>query len=109
MLLHLAVQYGHTELVRFLLDQGADINARARGAAGYGESGVPGSTPLHVAASSGRAEIAMLLLERGAHVHAMRDEQHVTPLALAEAIYADWIDRTEVTAVLRQHTSTVGT
>ncbi len=45
----------------------------------------------------------------GADVHAIIGEQQLTPLAMAEAIYDDWIDRTEVVAVLRQHTATLGT
>jgi ankyrin repeat protein len=102
LLLHLAVQYGHAALVTFLLDQGADVNARARSAAGYGESGMPGTTPLHVAAAAGQAEIARLLIERGADVHATAGDQQLTPLAIAEAVHADWIDRAEVAALLRE-------
>ena len=51
-----AVVYGHTEMVRLLLDHGAEIN-RADG---------DGRTPLVTAVRSGRPEIIELLIARGA-------------------------------------------
>jgi ankyrin repeat protein len=63
---------------------------------------MPGTTPLHVAAAAGQAEIARLLIERGADVHATAGDQQLTPLAIAEAVHADWIDRAEVAALLRE-------
>src|SRR5580658_9084156 len=55
--LHDAVWSGHIDLVRLLLDHGADPNIP------HGESG---STPLHFAAIKGQAAIAALLLDHGA-------------------------------------------
>lgn len=52
--LHIAARYGHTEIVRLLVDQGADVNAVA----------INGFTPLHVCANN--AQIAELLLAAGA-------------------------------------------
>ena len=57
------------ELVRWLLDQGLDINARNEG----------GNTPLHHAASASAIEIVELLLDAGADVHA-RDRGGAAPL-----------------------------
>jgi hypothetical protein len=57
-----ACAYGHTEVVRFLLDRGIDVGERHRG-----------ETPLHVAAYGGHEEIVSLLLAHGAPVDA-RDE-----------------------------------
>jgi RNA polymerase sigma factor (sigma-70 family) len=102
MLLHLATHYGRGDVVEFLLQQGADANARARSAAGHGESGMPGITPLHVAAAAGQAEMARLLLAHGADAHARAGEQGLTPLDIAEAVHADWIKRDEVAGVLRE-------
>jgi ankyrin repeat protein len=62
---------------------------------------MPGITPLHVAAAAGQAQIARLLIERGADVHTTVGDQQLTPLAIAEAVHADWIDRATVAAVLR--------
>jgi RNA polymerase sigma factor (sigma-70 family) len=103
-LLHLAVQYGHRSVVERLLNYGADPDMRARGAAGHGPSGMAGSTPLHVAAAAGRADLARLLLERGADPNATAGDDYQTPLAIAEALRDDWIERDEVAAVLRSAT-----
>ena len=54
--LHLAVIDGNAEMVKVLLEAGADPNARD------GDS----ETPLHHAARSGNAEIVRLLLDAGA-------------------------------------------
>lgn len=65
--LHWAAQHGHTEVVRTLIDNGTDVNARD----------VFGRTPLHLAVS--HPEIIALLLEAGANVNA-RDSLSNTPL-----------------------------
>ncbi|MDE0638822.1 MAG: ankyrin repeat domain-containing protein [Candidatus Poribacteria bacterium] len=57
-LLFTAALMGHTEIMTFLLEKGADINARNR----------DGNTALHAAAFLGRAEAAELLLKHGVNV-----------------------------------------
>ncbi len=59
-LLFTASLMGHTDIVAFLLEKGADINVQNR----------EGNTSLHVAAFLGRAEAAELLLKHGINVHA---------------------------------------
>ena len=60
MALHLAAELGKTEIMRLLLEQGADVNA----------PGYVHNAPLHAAAQAGQVEAARLLLERGARVDA---------------------------------------
>ena len=55
-LLHVAARMGHTEMVRLLLDRGADVNVRDRG----------GRAPLHLACMNGHTDTVRLLLDRGA-------------------------------------------
>lgn len=52
---------GHADIVRILIDEGADISA----------IGEHGKTPLFYAALSGDYISAQLLIEAGADVHAM--------------------------------------
>jgi len=54
-----AVEAGYLRVVRFLLDQGADVNAQPLG-----------TTPLHSAAKRGQKAMTELLLSRGANVNA---------------------------------------
>jgi len=54
--LHLAAQTGHLEIIRFLVDQGADINAR----------GPWGITPLRLALENNQRTTANYLSEKGA-------------------------------------------
>jgi ankyrin repeat protein len=75
--LHLAAFFGHRELAAFLLDRGADVNARSTS-----ERFAKSNTPLHAAAANRQVEVARLLVERGADVNA-RDGSGFTPLALA--------------------------
>jgi len=58
--LAVAAQYGHTEIVRELLDAGEDPN-RFNSVGGHSHS-----TPLHQAAGNGHLETVKLLVERGA-------------------------------------------
>lgn len=72
--LGLAVFYGHTEVVRYLLGRGVPVDTpSADGAC---------STPLHWSVMRGRVAIARLLLERGADVNA-RQVGGFTPLHMA--------------------------
>jgi ankyrin repeat protein len=72
--LHTAALGGDSEVVKLLLDHGAEINARDQ------ESG---ATPLSYAASLGRGEVVELLLARGADL-TLRNTRGQTPLDLAE-------------------------
>ncbi|HXP10992.1 MAG TPA: ankyrin repeat domain-containing protein [Acidobacteriaceae bacterium] len=89
--LALAAQYGHTEIVRALLDAGEDPN----------RYNPPGShshaTPLHQAALAGHLGVVRLLVERGARLDTKDVIWQGTP--------ADWAQhdgRTEVESYLRE-------
>ena len=106
-----AALLGNTEIAKFLIAKGADVNAKSR----------DGSTPLHSAAFLGHTEIAELLIQKGAEVSPKnyRDE---TPL---DASVVDWettnfiagllkikvaaekvkVGRAKVVEILRQHGS----
>lgn len=56
--LHLAARFGHVKLARWLLEHGADVNARAYN----------GFTPLHLATDP---TVAKILLEHGADIEAL--------------------------------------
>jgi ankyrin repeat protein len=60
--LGLAVQAGHGEAARLLLDRGADVNGKT--------SNLVGGTPLMMAAMRGDGDMVRLLIERGADVTA---------------------------------------
>ncbi|RPB15707.1 hypothetical protein P167DRAFT_562954 [Morchella conica CCBAS932] len=72
--LHWAAWKGHTALVRQLLEQGHDANARTL---------VHGTTPLHHAARWGHEGVVRVLLHRGAEVDAQDTFDGKTPLHLA--------------------------
>ncbi|MEM2790511.1 MAG: ankyrin repeat domain-containing protein, partial [Thermofilaceae archaeon] len=62
--LHKAVFRGHLEVARFLVENGADVNAR----------NIDGMTPLHLAVFRGHLEVARFLVEKGADVNAERSD-----------------------------------
>ena len=68
--LHTAVERGQRDMVIFLLDSGADVEARSMS-----------GTPLHLAASGKDPHMVKLLLDRGADIHARWGEySQNTPL-----------------------------
>jgi ankyrin repeat protein len=106
--LHRALWYAKLEAGRFLLDRGADINARDNigwtplfiaTSTGYFESAqmllergakindqnVSGNTPLHLAVDKGRIQAVRLLLEHGADVNA-RNKSDKAPSQLASVL-----------------------
>eukprot|EP00752_Nemacystus_decipiens_P007696 g6879.t1 len=70
---HRAVQGGHGDIVRDLLESGASITAKYT---------TTGHTPLHVAAGWGKTDLVQLLLLKGADKDAL-DNEEMTPLVLA--------------------------
>lgn len=74
--LGLASYLGQAGVVKFLLDNGADVNAVAKNSTGF--------TPLTGAVSTGRKEVAELLVKKGANVN-HQYEEGFTPLMEASA------------------------
>lgn len=88
----LAAQNGHTDVVRLLLDNGADVNGICIGGSSA-LSGEVGMTALMWATWTGRIETARLLLGRGASVNT-KSVHGNTALLLAEG--NGWSDIVEV-------------
>jgi len=95
--LALAAQHGHAEVVRLLLDAGADPSR-------YNPDGFHAhSTPLHQAALAGHAEVVRLLVERGARLDIRDTVYRGTPLN-----WAVHGGRTEIAEYLRDRMSPAG-
>ncbi|TGK12466.1 ankyrin repeat domain-containing protein [Leptospira fletcheri] len=75
--LHLAAHFGRTSLVAYLLDHGADLQARSKSKFSFG------NTPLHSAVAAGRDETVKLLIEKGADPNFSQEEGGYTPLHIA--------------------------
>ena len=77
--LHTAAQRGHLEIVRLLLQHGADPNAREAGDNTY---------PLHWAAARKNVEIVRALLDAGGDVHGIGDVHELDVIGWA-AVYRE--------------------
>ena len=72
-----------SDLVRYLIDRGADVNARhKRGNSGRGRLNYQGATPLLMAAETGDLELIRLLVKGGADP-LLPNADHCTPLLAA--------------------------
>ena len=71
--LTLACAGGHEELVRVLLQRGANLEHRDK----------KGFTPLILAATAGHAGVVEILLDHGAEIEAQSERTKDTPLSLA--------------------------
>ncbi len=75
--LHLASYFGHLEIVRALIDAGADLSLTSKSKMSFG------NTALHSAIATGKREVVELLLDKGADVNAIQDPGKITPLHIA--------------------------
>ncbi len=75
--LHFAAENGWAKLAQWLIDKGADVNAKTKDVNGY--------TPLHRAAYYNEADVAKVLLAKGANVNAQDSNPNFrwTPLNYA--------------------------
>lgn len=71
--LHSAVANKRVDIVKLLIDHGADVNSTQ----------ADDFTPLHEAAQNGLLDVAQWLIERGAHVNPRLSSNNKTPLTLA--------------------------
>ncbi|KAL9999862.1 putative ankyrin repeat-containing domain-containing protein [Helianthus debilis subsp. tardiflorus] len=111
--LHSAASSGNVEIVKILLDRGADVNLKNDGgrtalhyAASKGWVKV-GCTPLHRAASTGNSELCELLIEEGADIDAV-DRAGQTPIMTAvichnKDVHTELIQCTCVALLLIRH------
>ncbi len=81
-----AIQKGEFDLVKKMVEYGADVNEKSYG-----------MTPLMVAARYNKTEIITFLLANGANIH-IKDEKGITALKYAELSLA-----TEAVEILKQY------
>ncbi len=74
--LHSAAQNDRDEVIAYLLDAGADSEAKAT-------AGAYGVYPIHYAAAAGASNAILALLENGAEINSKNDRTGVTALHLA--------------------------
>jgi len=88
-----AARLGHTEVVKALLDNNANVNVRRT---------TGGTTPLYIAAYNGHTEVARLLIDNSADVNASTHTDGATPLHTAAQN-----GNTEVVKLLLDHSADV--
>ncbi|NJB72460.1 ankyrin repeat protein [Saonia flava] len=71
--IHSACAISNLEIVKLLIEGGADVNAKQ----------MKGVTPIHSAAHNGQNQLIQLLIDNGANIHA-KTEDGQTPLVMAE-------------------------
>jgi len=76
--LHFSAHRGYLDIVKLLLDAGADVNAE--------EGNYSASTPLHWAASGGHLEVVKFLVENGAKLDVKGNWNNLTPFGWATII-----------------------
>jgi RNA polymerase sigma factor (sigma-70 family) len=79
--LHFAAHRGHLDIVRLLINSGADVNAS--------EDNSSNSKPLHWAATGGHLEVTKLLVESGADLQVIDDWYNLSPLGWASILKLD--------------------
>ena len=92
--LHFAAENGWAKLAQWLIDKGADVNAKTKDVNGY--------TPLHRAAYYNAADVAKVLLAKGADVNAQdsNPDTRWTPLFYAVSEKAVSENAVEVAKIL---------
>ena len=93
--LHLAVLFEYENIASLLLNNGADINIRAKDE--------PGGTPLNWAVWVGNSQMVKFLVEAGADVNAP-DKNGYTPLdSVIGSQFIKKADRKQIAAILREN------
>jgi ankyrin repeat protein len=92
--LMLAAEKGCADIVRLLLDSGADVNAKATVVIGVQGDVASGMTPLSQAAASEDVSIVKMLMEHGADIHALTgNAATVMAFATTNEIVQVFLDR----------------
>ena len=87
--LHKAVRQNRIEMVKWLIDNGAEVNSK----------NTDHKTPLHLASNLGFFEVVKCLIENGAETNA-NDNENITPLHDACSIVFNTISPTEISKCL---------
>ena len=90
--LHTAAQQGHLDIVRLLLDRGADPNALEAGDHTY---------PLHWAAARRHMDMVRALLDAGSDVHGVGDDHELDVIGWATFFHAEDQPRDTIRKLLR--------